>query len=313
MNSPSDAYDTPWKDAVTRYFPEFMAFYFHDAWLEIDWTRPYVFLEQELAQVVRDAKLGARRVDKLVRLARHGGAEEWVFVHIDVQGTYDKQFAERVFVYNYRIYDCYQRPVASLALLGDGRAKWKSTFFEYTLFGCTVGIRFPVVKLNDYMPKLEQLMSDTNPFALVTAAHLLTQQTKGRDVERHAAKWRLARMLYERNWDRQRIIDLFNIIDWMMQLPPALQSQLMHDISQLERKRNMPYISSFERKGREEGLREGRLEGGLDLLRDQLCARFGPLPHEVEERLAKAHASQLKAWAIAVLEAPTLDSVFKAR
>ena len=26
-----DDYDTPWKDAVTRYFPEFMAFYFPSA------------------------------------------------------------------------------------------------------------------------------------------------------------------------------------------------------------------------------------------------------------------------------------------
>jgi hypothetical protein len=25
---PSDDYDSPWKDALTRYFPEFMAFYF---------------------------------------------------------------------------------------------------------------------------------------------------------------------------------------------------------------------------------------------------------------------------------------------
>jgi len=24
----NDDFDTPWKDAVTRYFPEFMAFYF---------------------------------------------------------------------------------------------------------------------------------------------------------------------------------------------------------------------------------------------------------------------------------------------
>ena len=27
----SDDYDSPWKDAVEHYFPEFMAFYFPDA------------------------------------------------------------------------------------------------------------------------------------------------------------------------------------------------------------------------------------------------------------------------------------------
>jgi hypothetical protein len=107
MTTSSDDYDSPWKDAVTRYFPEFMAFYFPVAHGEIDWQQPYVFLEQELAQVVRDAELGRRRVDKLVRVVKRGGMDEWVFVHIDVQGRFDKKFAELVFVYNYRIYDRY--------------------------------------------------------------------------------------------------------------------------------------------------------------------------------------------------------------
>ena len=210
---PADDYDTPWKDAVTRYFPEFMAFYFTEAYAQIDWQRPYVFLEQELAQVVRDAEMGQRRLDKLVRVARRGGGDEWVFVHIDVQSSYDRHFAERVFTYNYRIFDRYRRPVASLALLADDHPKWRPNGFGYKLFGCETGIQFPAVKLNDFACKLERLLRSPNVFALVTAAHLLTQQTKGRDIQRHEAKWRLSRMLYVRNWDRQRIIDLFNIID----------------------------------------------------------------------------------------------------
>jgi hypothetical protein len=42
--------------------------------------------------VVRDAGLGKRRVDKLVRVARLGGADQWMFIHIDVQGRYDPRF-----------------------------------------------------------------------------------------------------------------------------------------------------------------------------------------------------------------------------
>jgi predicted transposase YdaD len=97
-----------------------------------------------------------------------------------------------------------------------------------------------------------------------------------------------------------------------------LQSQLLHDISQLERNRNMPYISSFERKGRAEGLREGlregrregRLEGRQDTLRELLIGRFGPLPQATEDRVAKATLSELKAWTKAVMNAATLESVF---
>jgi hypothetical protein len=226
-------------------------------------------------------------------------------VHIDVQGSVDRSFAERVFVYNYRIYDRYRRPVASLVLLADGNRRWKPNGFDYKLFGCATGIRFPVAKLSDYAGRLDELLEHPNVFALVTAAHILTQQTKGRDVERHEAKWLLARKLFQRDFNRQRIIDLFNIIDWMMRIPEPLQLQLMRDIGELERSNDMPYISSFQRLGRKEGQQ--------DILRCQLEKRFGALPPAIQARLEKAKPEDMKAWAEAVLDAPTLDSVFKRR
>ena len=64
-----DDFDTPWKTALTRYLPEFMAFYFPEAYAAIDWRQPHRFLDQELAQVVRDAGLGKRLVDRLVEVA----------------------------------------------------------------------------------------------------------------------------------------------------------------------------------------------------------------------------------------------------
>jgi hypothetical protein len=36
----NDDYDSPWKDALTRYFPEFMSFYFPEAHRQIDWAVP---------------------------------------------------------------------------------------------------------------------------------------------------------------------------------------------------------------------------------------------------------------------------------
>jgi hypothetical protein len=70
---------------------------------------------------------------------------------------------------NYRLYDKYRRPIASLALLADERESWKPARYGYELFGCRMGIDFPVVKLLDYQD-LEALLADPNPFALVTAA-----------------------------------------------------------------------------------------------------------------------------------------------
>ena len=63
----NDDYDSPWKDAITRYLPDFMGFYFPDAHAEIDWSRPHRFLDQELAQeknmpyVTSVERIGLRR------------------------------------------------------------------------------------------------------------------------------------------------------------------------------------------------------------------------------------------------------------
>ncbi|WGG51656.1 DUF4351 domain-containing protein [Rugamonas sp. DEMB1] len=329
MATPDDDYDSPWKSAVLRYFPEFMAFYFPQAHAAIDWSRPYAFLDQELAQLVRDGELGRRRLDKLVRLATVAGAEQWVLLHLEVQGRRESAFAERIFCYNYRVYDRYRRPVASLVLLADQAARWRPGSFSYRLFGCRVGIDFPVVKLMDYADRIEQLLCDANPFALLTAAHLLTRQTKGQAHRRRAAKWRLTKLLYQRQWDRQRIIDLYSVIDWLMRLPPDMEARLWRGIVQMERREAMPYITYAERIGRkiglQEGLQEGRQEGrqeglqeGLqlgqrqmvELLARQLNKRFGTLPPQLGERLVVADSEQLGRWAMALLDAASLDEVF---
>ncbi|MBC6417813.1 MAG: hypothetical protein GDA44_02975 [Prochloron sp. SP5CPC1] len=63
-----DEYDSPWKEAIESYFEEFMAFFFPEAHRDIDWSRGYETLDTELQQVVRDANLGKRLADKLVRV-----------------------------------------------------------------------------------------------------------------------------------------------------------------------------------------------------------------------------------------------------
>ena len=51
---------------------------------------------------------------------------------------------------------------------------------------------------------------------------------------RFAAKWKLVQLLYQRGWDKQRVIDLFSVLDWMMRLPEQLKRSLWHNIEVLE-------------------------------------------------------------------------------
>ena len=75
----------------------------------------------------------------------------------------------------------------------------------------------------------------------------------------------------------------------------------------------MELITSWERKGRAEGLREGRAEGlreGQRLVVERmLMRRFGALPLGVRERLATLTADELTALADALLDFTSLAEV----
>jgi hypothetical protein len=274
VNNPQTEFDTPWKDILQQYFEDFILFFFPQAHSEISWSRGFEFLDKELQQVVRDAELGRRLVDKLVKIYRTGGEEAWVLIHVEIQSQEESDFAERMFVYNYRIYDRYKRSVASLAVLGDERASWRPNQFGYQLFGCEVGFKFPVVKLLDYQEQWSELEASRNPFATVVMAHLKAIETRNNRPLRKQWKLTLTKRLYEQGFSREDVINLFRFIDWVMSLPLELEQEFQQELSQYEEERRMPYITSIERSGIRQGLLKGislglKLkfgESGLNLL-----------------------------------------------
>ena len=264
----ADDYDGAWKEALERYFTDFMAFFLPQAHADIQWARGYVFLDQELGQIVQDAELGKRRVDKLVQVWRLDGAEAWVLIHIEIQSQHDTGFAERMYVYHYRIFDRYRRLVSSVAVLGDASLRWRPDHFGYALWDCQVDFRFPMIKLADYRSQWQALEGSSNPFATVVMAHLKTQETANDDRSRQAWKLALTRRLYRLGYRRDDVIQLYRFIDWLMQLPKALDHELWQTLAREEGEKKMAYLSYVERIGIEQGERQGLLaaiELGLEL------------------------------------------------
>ncbi|GAK49347.1 hypothetical protein U14_00569 [Candidatus Moduliflexus flocculans] len=253
-------YDSPWKEMIEGYFLEFMTFFFPEIAADIDWDLGYEFLDKELQQVARDAEMGRRIADKLVKVRRNGSRSDlWVFIHIEVQGTHEIAFEERMYVYNYRLFDCYHQPICSLAVLADERQSWKPTRFQYDIWGCQAGLTFPVVKLIEY--HAQDLETHPNMFALATLAYLKTLDTKKQPEQRYEWKFRLYRVLYDRGYERQDILELMRFIDWVMVLPDELQFRFDETITAYEEEQHMQYITSFERIGMEKGRREGIQQG----------------------------------------------------
>ena len=326
-------YDSPWKTALERYFPQFMAFFFPEAHAGIDWSQGHTFLDKELQKVVRDAELGRRLADKLVRVRGRDGQDDRVLVHIEVQGQPESDFAKRMYVYNYRLFDRYDRPVVSLAVLGDSVGETLGRF-GYRRWGCAVSLEFPVVCLGDYRDRWDELEQSANPFAVAVQAHLKARETRTDVTGRYQAKLHLVKSLYRRGWQRLDVQELFRFIDWVLELPGALEQRLWDEVQTSEEVQKMRYLSTIERmaidrgfqkgldegkakglaegkaKGLAEGKAKGLAEGRAELLARILRRRFGDLPEWVEIRLREATPEQLESWADHALDATHLEAVF---
>ena len=250
-------YDSPWKEILDRYFKDFMAFFFPRASREIDWTKGYAFLDKELQRVIRDAEIGRRLVDKLVKVWKKDGSEAWVLIHIEIQGNKDPEFARRMYVYNYRLFDRYARHVASLAILADDNKEWRPTSYGYKLWGSHARLEFPVVKLIDYAANLDALYQTKNPFGVVVMAHLKALETRHDSENRLNWKLKLAKHLYAQGFVRQDIIELFRFIDWVMVLPEGLEHRFSEELMKDEEEKKMRYITSVERIGIQKGIQKG--------------------------------------------------------
>ncbi len=280
--------DTPWKQILEAYFPHFMAFFFPEAYSQINWSRGFEFLDGELQQITRETETGKRITDKLVKVYLQNGKEQWIVAHIEVQNQKEKDFGERVFIYFARLRDKFQREVASFAVLGDTDPNWRPNSFSRETLGFSLQVFFPIAKLVDYKKRKEELEVSDNSFAVVVQAHLAAQATKGKESQqrRRKQKFALMTMLYEQRYSRQEIIDLFRFIDWVLTLPPELEEAFRNDLATYEGDKNMPYITSIERMGIDRGKAE--------LVIRQLNRRVGQVSEEILERIGKLPIDQLE-------------------
>ena len=258
----SDSYDTPWKDILNAYFQEFMEFFFPEIAKDIDWSKGYESLDTELRKLAKDAQIGHRIADNLMKVWKKNGEEAWVLIHVEVQAQEEKGFGERVYVYHYRIYDLHKLPVASLAVLADDNPNWFVDGYDQDLWGCRTTFRFPAVKILEYEKDWDFLESSENPFAVVVMAHLRAMETRKNPEDRFKFKLNLSKSLYRRGWTKQQIIDLYRFIDWVMALPENLETIYHEELVKIEEVYKMPYVTTAERIG----IKKGRKETAKNLL-----------------------------------------------
>jgi len=309
MTNTQTKYDSPWKNMLELYFQDFISFFFVDLYNTIDWTKPIEFLDKELRQVTKDAKIGRRLADVLVKVYRTDGQESWLYIHIEVQSQTESDFANRMYIYNYKIYDRFKCPIESLAILADNNINWRPDHFILQAQKTTLRFDFPIVKLLDYRDKWSELEASRNPFTTVVMVHLRTLDTKRDRRTRKEYKLMLMKRLYRQGLERQDIINLYDFIDWIMTLPKKLQAEFDQQIAQYEEEMKMPYITSTQRLAEQRGRQEGRQEGKQQLITKQLNRRLGEIQAPLVEQIRQLPVEQLELLGEAIFDFSTVTDL----
>jgi Trp operon repressor len=159
--------DILWKSILEDVFDDFLRFFIPDVDRFLDLSRGIEYLDKELDQLFPPVgnEYKPRYVDKLAKVHTRRGTEEWVLVHVEVQGYRDNQFAKRMFQYYTRIWDKYERPVVAFAIFTDSSRGFHPNVFEQSFLGTSLCYKFNTYKI------IEQseiaLTKDPNPFASV--------------------------------------------------------------------------------------------------------------------------------------------------
>lgn len=300
--TPNSDMDGGWKDVIEDFTEDFFKFYLPEMHRGIDFTCGVTFLDKELNEIVSDSENIRREADRLIEVRLKDGAAEWVLIHIEVQGFRDDSFAERMYVYNYRIFDKYRKRTASVAVLIDGDRKFRPDSFRMELFGCVTVFKFPVIKLLDF--DREGIEKDDSPFAIVTRVQLAKLKSERNPDRRYSFRMELTKELYQKNYSKEQVIRLYRFIDYVLKLPKLKALQFKQELELFEEGRRMPYVTSTEMIAREEGLMQGQLQNAKEAVLEVLEARFGNIAAVMKEkiiscadlnRLKKAHRQAVQA------------------
>jgi len=155
---------------IEEVFDDLLRFIFADADQVFDMQRGFEFLDKELNEMYPepDKNADTRFVDKLVKVFRPDGHEEWLLVHVEVQGHTDKLFPERMFRYYYRIFDRYQHPVTAIAIFTGSNGNSMTDRYVYHFLGTSLTYQYNTFCITD--PADDALAISDNPFALVVLA-----------------------------------------------------------------------------------------------------------------------------------------------
>ena len=253
------------KAAFEEIFPHLLRFCFPDADKVFDFRKGFVFLDKELTELFPELKKqgGSRFVDMLVKTFLKNGKEEWILVHIEIQGGSTKGFPKRMFQYWYRIYDRYGVDIIALAIFTGNKRQQHPDTFHKIFMGTEITYRYNAYHIFDHSEA--ELLAMDNPFALIVmAAQKALLQGKVPEEELAGHRLTVARALIQSNKFSHKRIEklLFFLKNFIYVGNEEINRKFDEQIEQLTgRAITMGIIETIKKIEREEGFEMGMEKG----------------------------------------------------
>ncbi|WP_185959602.1 Rpn family recombination-promoting nuclease/putative transposase [Lentibacillus cibarius] len=269
-------HDGLWKNVITELFKPFVRFFAPNLYQMIDWSVKADSLEQEFHRVFPEKK-GKRYTDKLMKVHQKNGQERWMLIHIEVQGYEDKDFAERMFQYFYRIFDKYNRKIYAMAIFADDNEYFQPAQYTYQFYGTELNYTYNTYKIAQQDE--ETLLQSDNPFAYAILAGLYMIKSKNNASKRYQFKRRLFELLIrgQRVDNREYSGALLYFIDYLLEVPKEMAEKLQKEVKPIvqEEESHMfttkypdpPTLKPIFDEIREEGKVKAKKEVALNMLR----------------------------------------------
>ncbi len=269
--------DTLWKGILEDLFDDFLRFFYLNADDIFDMSRGFDFLDKELEDLFPQTdEEHVRYVDKLIKVWLKNGREEWILVHIEVQGKSEKAFSERMFTYYYRIRDKYQRKITAWAILTDKNKSFCPSSFQESFLGTSTLYQFNIYKV--ILQNEAALRLSNNPFSIVVLTVLLAlKKSKSNELELIDLKMDLVKHFIQKSITKEKIRALMNFLKHYVRFNSENTLIFEQKLEHFTGKTYPMGIEQFllhraETKGEKKGERKGEKRGDekrlLDVIRN---------------------------------------------
>ncbi|MCW3100183.1 MAG: hypothetical protein JWL77_5801 [Chthonomonadaceae bacterium] len=276
-------HDRLFKELLTVFFTEFVEAFLPEVagYLVSDTLE---FLDKE---IFTDVTAGEKHEADLVVKARFRDQDAFFLVHVENQSTTETDFPRRMFTYFARLHEKYQLPVYPVVIFSyDAPQRAEPNHYTVAFPGETVlQFTYKVIQLNrlPWRPFLQR------PNAVASA---LMAKMKIAPQDRGKVRNECMRMLASLKLDPARSKLIGGFIDAYLTLTAEEMKQYEREFAKLapeEQEARMELVSSWERKGIEQGLHEGQER----IIARQIKKRFGIVSLGVTERLDTLSTDEL--------------------